>query len=60
VSEPPQPDRADTALARAELIAENIERRAAELLSALIVRAVEEAQDIWAEAVSLHRQQRPG
>ncbi len=51
-------DPADTALGRAEAIAEELERRAADYLSVLVVRAVEEAQDIWAEAQSVRRQQR--
>jgi hypothetical protein len=34
-----------------------VEQRTAEVLSVLLVRAVEEAQDIWAEAQAVHRQQ---
>jgi len=51
-------DSADAPLGRAEAIATELERRAADYLSVLVVRAVEEAQDIWAEAQSVHRQQR--
>jgi hypothetical protein len=50
-------DSAGAPLARAEAIAAELERRAAEYLSLLLVRAVEEAQDIWAEAQAVHRQQ---
>ena len=50
-------DSAEAPFARAELIAEELERRAAEFLSVLLVRAVEEAQDIWAEAQAVRRQQ---
>ena len=49
---------AEAPLARAEAIAAEVERRAAEFLSVLLVRAVEEAQDIWAEAQAVRRQQR--
>jgi hypothetical protein len=51
-------DSAEAPLARAEVIAAELERRAAEFLSVLLVRAVEEAQDIWAEAQAVHQQQR--
>jgi hypothetical protein len=50
-------DSAEAPLARAEEIAAELERRAAEFLSVLLVRAVEEAQDIWAEAQAVRRQQ---
>jgi hypothetical protein len=50
-------DSAEAPLARAEEIVAELERRAAEFLSVLLVRAVEEAQDIWAEAQAVHRQQ---
>jgi hypothetical protein len=44
-------------LDRAEAIVAEVEQRTAEVLSVLLVRAVEEAQDIWAEAQAVHRQQ---
>ena len=49
---------AEAPFARAEAIAAEVERRMADYLSVLLLRAVEEAQDIWAEAQSVHRQQR--
>jgi hypothetical protein len=50
-------DSVEAPLGRAEAIATELERRAAEFLSVLLVRAVEEAQDIWAEAQAVRRQQ---
>jgi hypothetical protein len=45
-----------SALVRAEEVVAELERRASEYLSTLLVRGVEDAQDIWAEAEALRRQ----
>jgi len=57
VNEERHVDSAGAPLGRAEAIAAELERRAADYLSVLVIRAVEEAQDIWAEAQAVRRQQ---
>jgi hypothetical protein len=58
VSEDPHPPEASP-LDRAEEIVARIELEVAQRAQRLIVRAVEEAQDIWAEAQALRHEGRP-